>query len=500
MPPCVYRCVLHSVLFLSTVSVHADVFDIGSRRELFVDRYLVEQLIGDARLQLNRPQPAEIVLRKDRDWEIAFHNPMALILDRGTYKLFYSAGNRLAYAESTDGIVFSKPNLNLVEYNGSRENSLVGTEDGELMVPDTHPMPEVFFDTRPGVPEDERYKAFTIFHEERYLAEIQAWVSPNGWRWRLLREEPIIRCRLRAPFDGGETCFWSEAEQLYVIYARYYIVLGPNDYGWRSVARFTSPDFLNWTEAQPMEFCGTGINPPCHIYNNQTMPYFRAPHIYLSLAARFMDKRQALTVDEAREAGIKLRPNGYRKLDRLIRDSSETILLTTRGGPEYDCTYLDALIRPGLGAENWVTRSNYSVQNIVPMNEREMSIYVLRHNGQTSAHVQRYAIRTDGLASVRAPFSGGELVTRPFKFKGRQLEINYATSSAGSLRIEIQDATGKPIPGYSLDESIELIGDHIERNVPWKDDRDLKSLAGRSIRLRFVLRDADLYSFRFSAD
>ncbi len=239
MPPCVYRCVLHSVLFLSTVSVHADVFDIGSRRELFVDRYLVEQLIGDARLQLNRPQPAEIVLRKDRDWEIAFHNPMALILDRGTYKLFYSAGNRLAYAESTDGIVFSKPNLNLVEYNGSRENSLVGTEDGELMVPDTHPMPEVFFDTRPGVPEDERYKAFTIFHEERYLAEIQAWVSPNGWRWRLLREEPIIRCRLRAPFDGGETCFWSEAEQLYVIYARYYIVLGPNDYGWRSVARFT---------------------------------------------------------------------------------------------------------------------------------------------------------------------------------------------------------------------------------------------------------------------
>ena len=98
--------------------------------------------------------------------------------------------------------------------------------------------------------------------------------------------------------------------------------------------------------------------------------------------------------------------------------------------------------------------------------------------------------------SVSAPFSGGELLTKPLTFTGRRLELNYESSAAGSLRIEIQNATGEPIPGFTLADATELFGDEINRTYAWKSGLDVGSLAGKPVRLRFVMKDADLYSFR----
>jgi hypothetical protein len=106
-------------------------------------------------------------------------------------------------------------------------------------------------------------------------------------------------------------------------------------------------------------------------------------------------------------------------------------------------------------------------------------------------------LRTDGFVSVHAPYDGGELITKPLTFSGRALEINYATSAAGGIRAEIQDASGNPISGFTLAECPEIVGDEIERVVAWKGGSNLTALAGRPIRLRFVAHDADLYSLRF---
>ena len=78
-----------------------------------------------------------------------------------------------------------------------------------------------------------------------------------------------------------------------------------------------------------------------------------------------------------------------------------------------------------------------------------------------------------------------------------RLLVNCSTGAAGSLRVEITDKNGKPFAGYSLADSRELIGDFIEREVEWKNGPDVKPLAGKALRLRFVLKDADLYSIRF---
>ena len=106
-------------------------------------------------------------------------------------------------------------------------------------------------------------------------------------------------------------------------------------------------------------------------------------------------------------------------------------------------------------------------------------------------------MRTDGFASVHAGFEEGELLTKPFRFQGERLLINYSTSAAGSIHIEIQDENGESINGFSIEESTEIIGDMIERTVDWLPGDDVSALQGKTIRLRFIMKDADLFSFRF---
>jgi hypothetical protein len=116
------------------------------------------------------------------------------------------------------------------------------------------------------------------------------------------------------------------------------------------------------------------------------------------------------------------------------------------------------------------------------------------------SRLRRYTIRVDGFVSVNAPYAGGEIVTRPLIFSGAELEVNYSTSAAGSLRIELQDPAGKPLPGFSLAECPEIVGDDIEHVVQWKSGSDVSQVSRQPVRLRFVMKDADLYAVRFAND
>jgi hypothetical protein len=93
--------------------------------------------------------------------------------------------------------------------------------------------------------------------------------------------------------------------------------------------------------------------------------------------------------------------------------------------------------------------------------------------------------------------SGGELVTKPVRFQGRKLVLNFASSAAGGVRVEIQDVAGKPLPGFALADCPPLFGDALERTVTWTKGGDVSALAGQPVRLRFVLQDADVYAFQF---
>ena len=84
--------------------------------------------------------------------------------------------------------------------------------------------------------------------------------------------------------------------------------------------------------------------------------------------------------------------------------------------------------------------------------------------------------------------------------KGNRLGINFATSAAGRIRVEIQDARGRSLPGFKLEDCPDVFGDEIDRTIQWNGGSDVSSLAGQIVRLRFVLKDADLYALKFSSD
>ncbi len=452
------------------------VVDIGSRRELFVDHHLIDRLEG-ARLELHPPRPREVVLKFDQPWEGLYSGYETVLRDGDGFR-FYYRGMPIArhsldtevtcVADSSDGIRWTKPKLGLFEVQGSRDNNVVlaRSRGCHNLAP--------FIDTNPAASADQRYKALGGTGAPGLLA----FVSPDGRRWRQLQSQPVIT---KGAFDSQNNAFWSESERSYVCYFRVFRE------GRRWIARTTSQDFVHWTEPVDLELDG---KPREHLYTNQIDPYVRAPHIYLGLPTRFFPGRRVVTEEEARRIGT---PDEW----NYANDCTDILFSSARGGTNFKRTFLEAFVRPGLDLRNWTSRANYAARGIVETGEAELSLYVKHNAGYATNHVRRYTLRPDGFISVRGPYAGGELVTRPLTFSGRRLEINYSTSAGGGLHVELQTPDRKPIDGYTLSDCPEIIGDRIEQTVRWKSGGDLAKLAGRPVRLRFKLKDADLYSLRF---
>jgi len=111
--------------------------------------------------------------------------------------------------------------------------------------------------------------------------------------------------------------------------------------------------------------------------------------------------------------------------------------------------------------------------------------------------MRRYRLRLDGFVSVHAGGEEAEMVTKPLVFGGKALELNLATSAAGSVRVEIQAEDGAPVPGFALEDCPPILGDSVDQIVSWEGGTDLSHLAGKPVRLRFALVDVDLYAMRF---
>ncbi len=458
----------------------SDVVDIGSRLELFVDHYLIESLQG-VRFRLHEPHNAGVALTFDRAWEGAFSGYVTVVHDGSLYRMYYrglpSSGQdgldpeTTCYAESNDGVRWVKPDLGFHEVSGSRQNNVILAGSA----PFSHNF-SPFIDSRPGVAASERFKALAGTAK----SGLCVFASADGIRWKKWREQPVLR---EGAFDSQNVAFWSEAEKCYVAYFRTWTEGGFR--GFRTISRAVSPDLLNWSSPVMMTF---GATVPEHLYTSQTQPYFRASHIYLALPMRFVPGCKVLMDEEARALRV---GQGY------ASDCAETVFMTSRGGNRYDRTFMEGFVRPGLDPGNWASRSGPSALGVVPTGPSEISIYKQAHYAQPSNRVDRYTLRTDGFVSVNAPFAGGEMRTRPIRFSGNTLVLNLSTGAAGSVRVEIQDEGGQPFPGYSLEDCGLLVGDAIEKAVAWKKGNGLRALAGRRVRLRFVMKDADVYSIRF---
>lgn len=470
------------------------VTDVGDRLEIFVDHALIDVMEGTT-LELGQPRPEEISLKFDQPWESNFSAAyMTVLKDGGTYRLYYRGGTKepstmikagtevTCYAESQDGKTWVKPKLGLVEFEGSKENNIIlGPTRLRTSVNFT-----AMLDDRPGVPAAERYKAVGSGNgrEEGLLR----FVSPDGIHWKIYSEEIIFA---GYKLDSLNVVSWLPAEQCYAIYMRAWSEGGtpgnpkPRD-AYRTIARATSKDFKTWSEPVRMQF--NDEPKPRNLYSNATMPYFRAPHILISMPHRMVSE----------EVVPRAELEAYKTEIRAIAHSiGDVLLMSSRDGTTYDRTFMEAFVRPGMERGAWHARSLFASMGIVPTGDEEMSFYVSTNYGIPSHQIRRYSLRTDGFASIHAGSKGGTMTTKPIRFAGDKLVLNYWTSAGGIIRVELLDEAGKTIPGYSAGDCQKIIGNEIRRIVSWGDKSDLSTLAGKPVRLRFRLIDADLYSLRF---
>jgi hypothetical protein len=451
-----------------------DPIDIGSRRELFVDRHLIDKLDG-ARLTLHRPQTRGVAIVHDQPWEgnTCFYH--SVFRDGDRYRMYYRGSHHVpgqsashqtvCYAESNDGVTWTKPKLGLVEFDGSKENNIIWDGVGRHnFVP--------FKDPNPECKSEATYKAVGGSKHEGGLFAFQ---SSDAIHWSLMSDKPVIT---DGAFDSQNLAFWDARRGLYVDYHR------QGRAGKRDIMTCTSPDFLNWTKPKFLEYPGA---PAEHLYVNQIQPYFRAPHIYLGFPKRFVPSRKS-------------------PIDHPLPGVSDTILMSSRDGQTFH-RWQEAFVRPGPQPDRWVCRNNLVAWGLVETASHlagapdEISLYVIEgyYQGE-SCRIRRHTMRVDGFVSASAGSNDGHVLTKPLVFTGDRLELNFSTSAAGSVRVEIQDRDGKPINGFSLADCPEIFGDSIARIVQWKNDADLSALAGMPVRLRFSFKDADVYSFRFTTE
>ena len=481
----------------------ADVNDIGSRRELFVDDALIDSL-ENARRRLHHPRPRDVAITLDAPWEGAGSGYHSVIHDGELYRLYYR-GSKLGvengklllgsevycYAESRDGVTFTKPNLGLHEYDGSTENNIIWTGLG------THNFAP-FLDTRPDCPAEARFKALGGTAREGGLFAFQ---SADGIHWSLMRDQPVVT---EGAFDSQNLAFWDSTAGVYRAYFRTFTegvttgkVWKPG--GYRAIRTASSADFLTWENEADLTYQDS---PPEHLYTNQVAPYFRAPHILVGFPTRYVERGWS----DSMRALPDLNQREERAAAHLRYGTSltEGLLMSSRDGVHFQ-RWNEAFLRPGPERpDTWLYGHQYIAWHAVqtepslPGAPPEMSLYASEGSWHGDGSVlRRYALRLDGFVSVNAPLSGGELATRPIRFSGDELLLNFATSAAGDVRVEIQEQDGNPISGYALDDCAPVFGDSLERPVTWRGGSDVSQLAGRAVRLRFRLRDADLYSFRF---
>lgn len=482
-------------------SGNSEAIDIGSRRELFVDQYLIDRLDG-VRLELHRPTRREVVFRTDAPWEGNGSAYQSVFRDGDIFRMYYRGGHHVAskayekeknswetlcLAESRDGIHWTRPELDIVEFQGSTKNNLILDAKMVSEIGGSPAHTAVFKDTNPDCSDSERYKIVIVGSKPHGLYLL---VSADGIHFQLKSPQPFMTT---GAFDSQNLMFWDSVGKVYREYHRQF------EHGVRGIMTASSPDPSSFPKPRWLDYPGAEEQA---LYTNQVQPYYRAPHIFMGFPMRYNDRGWSPSMNQL--PGLEERQYRAKQSPRYGTTVTDAAFMTSRDGVTFS-RWGEAFIRPGPATKDtWVYGDNFIFWGMLETKSDlegapdDISLYATEGYWQgNSTSVRRYTLRQDGFVSVCAGGKAGSLLTKPLVFKGTRLELNFATSAVGSIRVEIQDAEGKPVEGFTLADCPEIFGDTITRVVTWNDTQDLSALSGKPVRLRFDLQDADIYSFQF---
>ena len=442
------------------------------RRYLLLDQRIVER-VENATLRVCKAEKdtGNPLFKEDKPWEVRYDNLYANVRrdpSSGLYQCWYSpfiveevTGNTPAadrtkttykpgrremgvcYAESRDGITWTKPELGLVEFEGSKNNNLVARGPHGA---------GVYFDPR----ESDAARRYKMFYVDRGISGA---FSPDGKRW----SEAIRFPGIEAAGDTHNNAIWVSSLDKYVGITR----LWDRSAKQRLVGRTESSDFMNWTKAVEV----MRADPRSPDSQPYSMPIFEHEGVFLGLVAMFHVPTDTVQTELAWS------PDTVRW--ERIDAGSPVVALGPAGSPDSGCAYSAA-----------------------PVFERnEIRIYYGGSNGPHGGWRDGFfclaRMRPDGFAAFQPSSAGspGVVVTRPVKVASADLRIN-ADARGGQLRVGVLESGGGP-GALSLNQAVPIQTDVLDGPCRWKKG-SLRSLVGKEVQFVFELRAARAFSFHFA--
>jgi hypothetical protein len=275
---------------------------------------------------------------------------------------------------------------------------------------------------------------------------------------------------------------WDPRINRYVAYVR-------PDKPFRTIGRTTSEDMIHWTPVQSVLEPDDDDPPGTHLYGMSVFPdrgvYFGFLWVYHPNQL-MIDVQLAFSRD-----GIQWQRAGRRHP------------ILSYGLPhQFDSHIVMALQPIRLGDELKVFY--HAKDNAHPLVYNNETYPILKTPLPRSqqpwlemrkVHAGLATCRRDRFVSLDARAPGGELVTKAFPIEGRELRLN-ADPARGEIRVQLDDADGRPLAGFTAADAEPVRGDSVELGVSWKGQKDLSALKGRRVKLRVQLRNARLYSFQ----
>jgi len=499
--------VMIALILLTTVYLcpaderKSKIIDVGTHKQLLFDELFLDKSSG-VKLRMNTPfQDPEPVLVADKPWEQRICGYHTVMFDDGRFRMWYDIinydGNEqqksrlLCYAESSDGISWVKPDVGVIEFNGSKRNNIVAppspnaSQQGATVFRDDH------------APPHERYKLWTKYEpSEQETAKgmnkgVYAMVSPDGLRWKMLGKDRGYPLQCGSAADSQNICFWDPDLDKYIAFVRMKRK-GPEPRKrtcW--VGLTTSKDFEHWKQAQDVFFADEqmpvpggkpGHLPVVDLYVPGGMKVPGVPDAYILMPTPYYHWQTdefPSTIDVAL-ATSRDRVNWWRPAPE---DREPFIRLGLAG------SISSGMVRAFpwpivVGDEVWIYHSGTSRTHNASVKQSKSAVF-------------RARLRRNGFVSVDAAYRGGEFTTPVITFAGSRMELNLDGSAGGWLQVEIQSADGKLLSGYKLNDCDTIRGNSLAKPVTWQGKTDVSELAGKPVRLRFVLRSTKLYSFQF---
>jgi hypothetical protein len=382
----------------------------------------------------------------------------------------------------------------------------------------------VFVD--PKAPVSERYKKFSGLQN-------RIWASADGAQWKALHDNvfPQAVC-YPLGMDSQNVCFFDTRLGEYTAFVRvnkvyecppervsYFGAVGEwkhgaeNRYSRRTIGRSTARDLSHFPmptivmepdEKDPV-FGGVKV---MDFYCPQVVQYPYAQDAYFLFNCRYLEYHDwYLPIDMSQyPRGVIVGENGKKDRPGIHNCGVEDIELdASRDGIHWDRYDRKPWIAQGPSG-SFDSLTMYMTRGLFLHGDQIWMYYIGLddpHTGKESVQdhytLSRVVLRKDGFTCVEASYAGGEFTTTPLRFDGHQLSLNIETSALGLARVEIQDALGNPLPGYTMDECDRVhAANSVHRVVSWRGVSDVSKLSTKTVRLRFELQfGAKLYAFRF---